>query len=229
MAYGDLSIGVTFDMRRESPFSYVCGGCGRCCHGKAIRVGPYEILRLARHLGLSTSEFIARHTTSGGTILKSNGTGDCGFLNDGGCSVHAARPLACRLYPLGMQVSPEGEEHFGQLAPHAQTEGMYGQNGTVGDFLGTQGAVPFIAANQAYEKLYDRMVRMLALIDPDILDKRQARRDEADDMGDGTLISNWMDIDAVLGENAHTTPEAAIDRHIAALAAKVDALADDFD
>jgi hypothetical protein len=29
-------------------FSYVCHACNRCCRNEAIRVSPYEILRLAR-------------------------------------------------------------------------------------------------------------------------------------------------------------------------------------
>ena len=224
MAYGDLSADVAFDMRRDTPFSYLCGACSRCCEGKAIRVGPYEVLRLARLLGLSTTQFIARHTTSGGTILKANAKGDCGFLTAEGCSVHPDRPLACRLYPLGMQVSEDGEELFGQLSPHPRTEGAYGLSGTVESYLHTQGVAPFIAANQKYEELYAHMVRVLALIDPDKIDQRQARRDEADLMGEGTLISSWMDIDLLLEGQQPQSAEIAVERHIAALEAMLSAI-----
>ena len=58
MAYGDLVSRVDFNMRRDSPFSYACHACNRCCRNKAIRVSPYEILRLARYLGVSTTQFI---------------------------------------------------------------------------------------------------------------------------------------------------------------------------
>jgi hypothetical protein len=44
MAYGDLVSRVDFDMKRDSPFSYACHACNRCCRNKAIRVSPYEIL-----------------------------------------------------------------------------------------------------------------------------------------------------------------------------------------
>jgi hypothetical protein len=47
MAYGDLVSRVDFKMRRDSPFSYACHACNRCCRNKAIRVTPYEILRPA--------------------------------------------------------------------------------------------------------------------------------------------------------------------------------------
>ncbi len=227
MPYGDLSLGVAFDMRRHTPFSYVCGGCTRCCEGKAIRVGPYEILRLARLFGMSTTDFIAEHTTSGGTILKLSEKGDCGFLTEKGCGVHSDRPLACRLYPLGMQSSSEGDEKFGSLAPHPQTKGTYGHTGTVETYLNSQRVAPFMAANKQYEKLYNHMVSVLALIDPEAIGKRQARREQADEMGDGTLISDWMDIDRVLAGGPDTTAEQAVERHISALEAKINALAEE--
>ena len=227
MPYGDLSSGVAFDMSRDTPFSYICGGCSRCCEGKAIRVGPYEVLRLARLLNMSTTNFISEHTTSGGTVLKLSEKGDCGFLTEKGCGVHTDRPLACRLYPLGMQVSSEGEEQFGSLAPHPQTKGTYNHNGTVDTYLETQGVAPFIAANKQYEKLYDHMVSVLALIDPEAIGKRQANREQADEMGEGTLISDWMDIDRVLAETSDITAQQAVERHISALEAKVNALAEE--
>ena len=88
MTYGDLVSRVDFDMHRDSAFSYTCHACNRCCHNKAIRVNPYEILRLARYLGLSTTHFIERHTEAGGTVLRPNENGDCDFLGERGCSVH---------------------------------------------------------------------------------------------------------------------------------------------
>ena len=84
MTYGDLVSRVDFDMRRDSAFSYACHACNRCCRNKAIRVSPYEILRLARYLGLSTTEFIERHTEAGGTVLRTKENGDCGFLGERG-------------------------------------------------------------------------------------------------------------------------------------------------
>ena len=58
MTYGDLVSHVKFDMERDSPFSYACHACNRCCRNKAIRVSPYDILRLARYLCISTTQFI---------------------------------------------------------------------------------------------------------------------------------------------------------------------------
>jgi len=84
MAYRDLVSRVDFEMKRDSPFSYACHACNRCCRNKAIRVTPYEILRLARYLGISTTQFINNHTEGGGTVLRTKENGDCQFLGKGG-------------------------------------------------------------------------------------------------------------------------------------------------
>ena len=62
MPYKDTLAEVDCKFQRDSAFSYQCNACSRCCHNKAIRVGAYEILRLARRLGITTTEFIERHT-----------------------------------------------------------------------------------------------------------------------------------------------------------------------
>lgn len=60
---------------------------------------------------IPADEFKERYTIAGGSILhfsgKPNGSGkkSCGLYVEGqGCSVHPARPLACRLFPLGRQI-----------------------------------------------------------------------------------------------------------------------------
>jgi Fe-S-cluster containining protein len=85
-------------------FSYEYKRCLRCCTGKRIRVNPYEVFRLARHLGTSTTDFLARYTIEGGTELARTGDERCVLLGESGCSVHPDRPLVCRLYPLGRHV-----------------------------------------------------------------------------------------------------------------------------
>ena len=200
MAYGDLVSRVDFDMHRESSFSYTCHACNRCCHNKAIRVNPYEILRLARYLGISTTQFIERHTEAGGTVLRPKENGDCGFLGERGCSVHSDRPLACRLYPLARWVTPDGAESFGDLAPHPKTEGVYGRSGTVQDYLDQQQLAPFFEISERYGKLYQRMVDILEKLDPAELDRRQERRAAVDELSAGTQASVWVDVDATIKE-----------------------------
>ena len=93
MTYRDLLAEVDFNLRRDSPYSYVCNACNRCCHNKAIRVGPYEALRLSRRLGITTTEFFTRHTEAGGTVLQTREDDrGCVFLGPRGCTVHPDRP-----------------------------------------------------------------------------------------------------------------------------------------
>jgi len=214
MSYGDLVANVDFDMTRDSAFSYKCNACNRCCRNKAIRVNPYEVLRLARRLGLSTTEFIERKTEAGGTVLRSVAGGNCIFLSAGGCSVHADRPLACRIYPLARWVSAEGEESFGHLAPHPETAGIYGRAGTVRDYLDMQGVQPFFNVGDRYGELYARMLEVLEEIDPSELDQRQERRDAIDELPAGSRASSFMDIDATLGDAAPEDFDEAVNDHI---------------
>ena len=223
MAYGDLVSRVDFDMRRDSAFSYACHACNRCCRNKAIRINPYEILRLARYLGLSTTEFIERHTEAGGTVLRTKDNGDCGFLGERGCGVHPDRPLACRIYPLARWVSPDGVESFGHLTPHPKTEGVYGKSGTVQDYLDLQHLAPFFEISERYGKLYQKMLDLLERLDPEELDQRPERRAAIDELPAGTLASMWVDIDATIADANSGTPdieisiEEAVDSHIGAI------------
>ena len=146
---------------RESRFSYDCHACNRCCHDKIIKVNPYEVARLADNLGLSTTEFLSRYTSANGTTLKQTDLGACVFLTAQGCGVHRDRPLVCRLYPLGRRVSADGVETFREVTPHPETEGIYGTQATVQDFLAKQGAQPFIEAVDRYVAVVGRMANKL--------------------------------------------------------------------
>ena len=181
---------------RESPFSYACHACRRCCYDKIIHVNPYEVGRLALNRRMSTTEFLSRYTTSNGTTLKQTGRGACVFLTPQGCGVHPDRPLVCRLYPLGRKVSADGVERFHEVTPHPQTEGEYGADGTVQDFLSKQGAQPFIHAVERYVDLISRAApRMRAVINNSNLhdDVKQLLEDIPQE-GSGQVPS-WLDMD----------------------------------
>jgi Fe-S-cluster containining protein len=96
----------------------------RCCREAVIVLSPYDLLRLSRALGLTTGEFLRRHTRrqdEAGTLMplvlmKPARTGGCPFLGAEGCTVYEDRPAACRLFPVvqGSELAPEGavERHF---------------------------------------------------------------------------------------------------------------------
>jgi uncharacterized protein len=226
MPYKDTLADVNYSFQRDSAFSYLCNACSRCCHNKAIRVGPYEILRLARHLGMTTTEFIAQHTEAGGTVLRMRDENNraCIFLNEQGCGVHPDRPLACRLYPLARSVDPAGHESFGHLTPHPKTEGVYGAGATVGAYLEQQGAASFFEMGDRYGAVYQRMIDRLASLDADELQRRPSRRNDVDQTEPGFAASPWIDIDKTVSEfcdaNRRPVPddiEGTVAIHIEAL------------
>jgi uncharacterized protein len=226
VSYSDTFGTVDFALESESAFSYQCNACSHCCHNKAIRVGPYEILRLARRLGITTTQFIAQHTEAGGTVLRMRDENNraCIFLNQQGCSVHPDRPLACRLYPLARWVDPDGRESFGHLTPHPNTSGIYGTSATVAAYLDKQGAAPFFEMGKSYGAVYQRMVDVLGSLDPEELDRRPSRRNEVDEKAPGLAASTWIDIDKTIADfcKVHRRPvpddlEGAIAVHIEAI------------
>ena len=185
-----------FVLARSAPFSYECGACSRCCRGKIIPLTPYEVARLAEHLGTTTTETLERWTTRGGSALASRPDGACVFLGEHGCSVHAARPLACRLYPLGRSLAPDGTELFAEVEPHPETAGVYGDEGTVGDFLAAQDVERHLAAVDCYLALLRRMLAA-TVRRPDV----SAVRDQASqalERAPTASDDNLLDMDAVV-------------------------------
>lgn len=91
-----------------------CSRAGTCCHGNLVFLNPWELAILAREKQLTPKEFRNRHCDIGGIILRFDGGTDkrgksaCSlYIENVGCSVHMARPLACRLFPLGRQLQNE--------------------------------------------------------------------------------------------------------------------------
>jgi Fe-S-cluster containining protein len=92
----------------DAKLPLTCSRSGTCCHGKAIWLNPWEVARLATGRGIPARDFRRHFTVDGGIRLRVDGPP--GWLKlpacsqydpASGCSVHAHRPLACRLYPLG--------------------------------------------------------------------------------------------------------------------------------
>ena len=160
-------------MNRTSSFSYVCNACGLCCRDKVIALSPFDLLRIAREAGVSTSEAIGRFTIRRGSILKFRGDGACVALDGARCEVHRGRPLACRLYPLGIE-RDRGDDKFVTLEAAVGSLGVYGERGTVDDFLAAQDVGPSLEANARYASLLPiYRVRIAATIDFDRIIPRE--------------------------------------------------------
>jgi Fe-S-cluster containining protein len=181
-------------MTRRSRFSYHCQACCRCCHNKRIQLNPYEIARLAHHLGISTGEFIARYMAADGPYLLFLDNSACVFLSDQGCSVHSDRPLVCRLYPLGRHLSGEGVETFSRIKPHPQSEGIYGDDGTVEEFIHAQGVPVYMQAADRYLRLFYRMFDSM-WADPQMSEQHTDISDVSNRRG---IDDVWLDMDAAI-------------------------------
>jgi Fe-S-cluster containining protein len=93
-----------------------------CCRNIDITLTPYDIVRLKRQLGLSSKEFVARHTVPfemdhhgmpGLKLMRKLGSTECTFLTEEGCGVYGDRPAACRYYALGsMAVRKKDASHI---------------------------------------------------------------------------------------------------------------------
>jgi len=162
-------------VNRKSPFSYVCNACGLCCHQKVITLSPYDVLQIARAAGISTREAIARFTIRRGSILKFTDQGACVALEGTRCGLHRGRPLACRLYPLGIEPAKHEEaEKFVTLEPAAGSLGVYGLDETVNNFVEAQGVGAYLEANARYTSLLAVFhERIAATVDFDRVEPRE--------------------------------------------------------
>lgn len=101
---------TTIVVAPDASLPLTCTRAGTCCHGKDVPVNPWELACLARAAGMDVTTLIARRTAPGGVRLRFDGPPGwrghraCAFYDPTrGCSAHAGRPLACRLYPLGRE------------------------------------------------------------------------------------------------------------------------------
>jgi hypothetical protein len=73
-----------------------CNGCTACCHFSRIDVDPSrELPEDLAHLDLIADP---DPPVPGGLMLRKRADGACIHLGPDGCTVHAHRPRACRLY-----------------------------------------------------------------------------------------------------------------------------------
>lgn len=105
---------------RNDRFGFTCHSqlsCfNQCCADVNIMLTPLDVLRLARKLGMSTTDFLAAHTQRPITKdlhlpvvllkMRDEPAKRCPFVAEQGCTVYGDRPWACRMYPVGMGLPP---------------------------------------------------------------------------------------------------------------------------
>jgi len=213
-------------MDRSSRFSYQCMACGRCCRDKLITLSPYDVIRIAEAAGIAPGAAVERHTIRRGSILRFGEGGGCVALEGLRCTVHRGRPLACRLYPLGLDRAPGGAEKFVRLEPAAGSAGVYGESGSVGAFLGEQGVDEYLAANARYRLLVLLMrARIETLADFETIEPREFwRRAAREALAESNFDPNPL-IDALfdpgLVGSLRDTAAATVDAHLGALERRI--------
>lgn len=99
----------------------------RCCRDADMYLYPYDIIRMKHRLGISSEQFLQKHTFSAirdnphfpSLMLKMSDDDkkSCPFLSSEGCTIYEDRPFSCRAYPLERAVA-RGEEGSGREVRH---------------------------------------------------------------------------------------------------------------
>ncbi len=99
-------------------FEVTCdvNGCSaNCCTKSApIVLNPYEISLICRESGISYEyllDIVETERANAFPLVMLSRDPSCHFWSGQGCRIYAARPLACRLYPLG-RVFDNGTSHL---------------------------------------------------------------------------------------------------------------------
>ncbi|MFD1552048.1 YkgJ family cysteine cluster protein [Putridiphycobacter roseus] len=111
----------TTQLKLDEQLPLTCSRKGTCCHGNVVMLNPWELYALARTKNISSKEFRSEYCDMEGIQLKFNGPKNslgkqaCSqYVENFGCSLHAGRPLACRLFPLGRQIQNEKAHYMFQ-------------------------------------------------------------------------------------------------------------------
>ncbi len=138
-----------------------------CCKQADITLAPYDIIRLKQRLGMSSTEFLKKHTVpfemdaSGMPGVKLRTTDEepvCLLMTDEGCSVYTDRPSACRYYPVGlMAMRPSdapSEEHHYCLVEESHCKGhQEPRKLTVAQYREEQGVEEYDALNRDWYQI----------------------------------------------------------------------------
>jgi Fe-S-cluster containining protein len=217
-------------MDRATRFSYQCNQCGLCCHHKVITLSPYDVLRIARAAAISTGEAVRRYTIRRGSILRFRDDGACSALEGTRCSLHRGRPLACRVYPLGIERTEHGERLIA-LEPAEGSRGVYGTDSTAGAFIDSNGTAPHLAALEKYRVLIARFrARVASMVDFERIEPREFwRRAVVEALLESGFDPNPI-IDAIFDPDslgcAHDDDDQTVAAHIRVLQSLADAESD---
>lgn len=136
-----------------------------CCRDVDMYLYPYDIIRMKRRLGISSDEFLDKHTFSAvrdnpffpSVMLRMAERPDkpCPFLSPEGCGIYEDRPSSCRTYPLERAVArghlrglPE-DHYFVKRAPHCLGH-QQEREWTVEEWIADQEVSPYNEMNDLW-------------------------------------------------------------------------------
>ncbi len=157
--------GTAQDLTENSPFDFACKDdlpCfTQCCKDVNIYLTPYDVLRLRKTLGISSSGFLEKYARSFlskvGNIpvvqlLMDPQTLYCPFVSEEGCQVYEDRPWACRMFPLDLASTTDAK--FRIIAGKERCKGLFERSkGTVKDWLQSQGVLEYSQMDREFQSV----------------------------------------------------------------------------
>lgn len=138
-----------------------------CCRKADVTLAPYDIIRLKTRLGMTSTDFLAKHTVPYqmdadglmGVKLKTTDDGVCLLLDgDAGCGVYTDRPTVCRYYPVALLAmhakgADRDEQHYslvveGHCKGHEEDREL-----TIADYRAEQGVIEYDDINREWYHL----------------------------------------------------------------------------
>ena len=134
-----------------------------CCRDVNILLSPYDIIRMKRRLGLSSTEFLARYTktlVAPKTALRAvqlrmdeESERRCYFVGADGCAIYEDRPWSCRIYPL--DVDGDGRR-YRLIVDRSRCHGLDSRESTnVAQWFRDQGLEPYSAESERFTAVTD--------------------------------------------------------------------------
>lgn len=158
-----------YDESKEIQFSCHKGiGCwNACCANIDISLTPYDIIRLKKRLGMTSTQFLRDYTVPyelekdgiAGVKFRpvDNGTA-CRFMQPEGCAVYEDRPTACRYYPVAL-LSMRKQDEYTDTQSYALVEEEHCKGHqvdrrlTIADYRKEQGVVEYDELARGWRQL----------------------------------------------------------------------------
>lgn len=204
---------INTKLKLQDKLPLTCTRAGTCCHGNQVFLNPWELAVLSAEKELTPREFRDLYCDLGGILLRFDGKPDhrgkpsCSqYIENFGCSVHAGRPLACRLFPLGRQIQNEEAEYIFQGTTFPCLNGCPDVVNlpylSVGDYLKGQKTDSFETAQDLYLDLMQNLadIAFTMLLDTGLAESgetktlstwRQMGKEQANELVD-RIGEEWM-------------------------------------